>query len=106
MVLKQHPKAKELYQDIKDCFMLPGVEDTFSMIERKVPEGTELLKGMAKKVGYKKNSKPEDNYAIAGRRLINGTLKLIGGLKNRLWLPILISSRRRHCFDQGNEVFF
>jgi hypothetical protein len=45
VVLKQHPKAKELYQDIKDCFMLPGVEDTFSMIERKVPEGTELLKG-------------------------------------------------------------
>ena len=30
IVLKEHPNAKELYEDIKDCLLLPGVQETFN----------------------------------------------------------------------------
>ena len=44
VVLKHHHKAKELCENIKDCILLPGVQETFSKIEGKVPEGDKLLK--------------------------------------------------------------
>jgi len=96
VVLEQHSKAKDLYENIKDCILLPGVQETFSKIERRIPESDKLLKGMVKKAGYKKNSKPEDNSAKSARRLIIGAIGLITSIKNKLMLPILISSRRRH----------
>jgi hypothetical protein len=96
VVLEQHPKAKELFKDTKDCMLLPGVQEAFSTIERKIPESDKLIKGMVKKAGYKKDSKPEDNSAKSARRIIVGTLGLINGIKNKLMLPLLISSRRRH----------
>ncbi len=63
VVLEQHPKAKDLFENIKDCILLPGVQETFSKIEHRIPESDKLFKGMVKKAGYKKNSKPEDNSA-------------------------------------------
>lgn len=96
VVLEQHPKAKELYENIKDCMLLPGVQETFSTVENRIPESDKLIKGMVTKAGYKKNSKPEENSAKSARRLIIGTIGMITGLTNRLMLPILISSRRRH----------
>lgn len=96
VVLEQHPKAEDLYENIKDCMLLLGVQETFSTVENRIPESDKLLKGMVKKAGYKKNSKPEDNSAKAARRVITGAIGLINGLTNRLMLPILISRRRRH----------
>jgi len=96
VVIKYHPKAKELYENIKDCILLSGVQETFSKVERRVPEGNKLIKGIVTKAGYKKNSKPEANSAKSARRLIIGAIGLITGIKNRLMLPILISSKRRH----------
>jgi hypothetical protein len=96
VVLEQHPKAKELYEVTKDCISLPGVQESFSTIERRIPESDKLLKGIMKKAGYKKNSKPEDNPAKSARRLITGAIGLITSIKSRLMLPILISSKRRH----------
>jgi len=49
VVLKYHPKAKELYEDIKDCILLPGVQETFSTIEHKIPESDKLIKGIVSK---------------------------------------------------------
>ena len=69
VVLEQHPKAKDLYENIKDSILLPGVQETFSTVEHRIPESDKLLKGMVKKAGYKKNSKPEDNSAKAARLL-------------------------------------
>lgn len=96
IVLEHHPRAKELYEDIKDCIMLPGVQDTFSKVERRIPEGDKLIKGIATKAGYRKNSKTERNSARSARRLITGAKDQISSLTNRLMLPILISRRRRH----------
>lgn len=96
VVLKYHPEAKELYEDIKNCIRLPGVQDTFSTVEGKIPEGGKLLMGMVKKAGYDKNSKPEENSAKTARRMILGAIGLIKDIKNRLMLPIIISSRRTH----------
>ena len=96
MVLEQHPKANELFEDIKDCILLPGVQETFYTVEHRIPESDKLIKGMVKKAGYKKNSKHEDNFAKSARRLIIGAIGLINGLTNRLMFPILISRRRRY----------
>jgi len=96
VVLKHHPEAKELYENIKDCMLLPGVQETFSTVEHRMPESDKLIKGMVTKAGYKKNSKPEANSAKSARRLIIGAIGLITSIKNRLMLPILISSKRRH----------
>ena len=49
VVLEQHPKAKDLYENIKDCMLLPGVQETFSKVERRVPETDKLIKGMGKR---------------------------------------------------------
>ncbi|MFC1972381.1 hypothetical protein ACFLVE_03140, partial [Chloroflexota bacterium] len=96
VVLKHHPEAKELYENIKDCILLPGVQETFSTIEHRIPESDKLLIGIVTKAGYNKNSKPEENSAKSARRLMAGTKELIAGLTNRLMLPILTSRRRRH----------
>jgi hypothetical protein len=96
VALEQHPKAKELYENIKDCISLPGVNETFSTIEHKIPNTNKIFKGIVTKAGYKKDSKPEDNSAKSARRILLGAKELIVGLTNRFMLPILISSRRRH----------
>lgn len=95
LVLKQHPKAKELFEDIKDSISLPGVQDTFGLVEGKMPSGDKLLKGMVTKAGYNLKSKPDENSAVAGRRLISGAMKLIIGFKNRLYILIILNNRRR-----------
>ena len=51
VVLKHHPKAKELYENIKDCMLLPGVQETFSTVEHRIPESDKLIKGIVTKVG-------------------------------------------------------
>jgi hypothetical protein len=99
VVLEQHPKAKELYENIEDCMLLPGVKETFSTIERKIPDTKTIITGMAKKAGYTKKSKPEDNSAKSARRIIVGTLGVITGIKNKLMLPILVNNRRRHDLE-------
>jgi hypothetical protein len=38
VVLKNHPRAEELFQGIRDCALLPGVKDTFITLEKKAPE--------------------------------------------------------------------
>ncbi len=96
VVLEQHPKAQELFEDVKDCMLLLGVQETFSTIERRIPDSNKLLKGMVKKAGYKKNAKPEDNPAKSARRLIIGAISMITSIKNKLMWLILISSKRRH----------
>jgi hypothetical protein len=96
VVLQQHPKANELYENVKDCILLPGVQETFSTIEQKITDTNKIFKGIVTKAGYKKDSKPEDNSAKSARRILFGAKELIVGLTNRLMLPILISSRRRH----------
>lgn len=79
VVLEQHPKAKDLYENIKDCILLPGVQETSSTVEHRIPESDKLIKGMVTKAGYKKNSKPDENSAKSARRLIIGTIGLING---------------------------
>ena len=57
VVVEQHPKAKDLYENIKNCILLPGVQETFSTIEHRIPESDKLLKGMVKKAGIKLDMK-------------------------------------------------
>jgi hypothetical protein len=96
VVLEQHPKAKELYENIKDCVLLPGVQETFSTVERKIPDTKTIITGIAKKAGYTKKSRPEDNAAKSARRVIVGAMVQITSIKNKLMLPILVNNRPRH----------
>jgi hypothetical protein len=40
VVLKNHPKAIDLYANVKDCMLLPGVQETFNKVEKKMPTPT------------------------------------------------------------------
>jgi hypothetical protein len=44
VVLEQHPKANELFEHIKDSILLPGLQETFSTIEGRIPDRTRRLK--------------------------------------------------------------
>lgn len=96
VVFKQHPQAKDLFENIKHCIQLPGVQDTFNGIERKIPDGNTILKSMVTKAGYSNKKAPtENNPAKISRNFILGTLKLIKDYRKRLWLWIMSDKRRR-----------
>ena len=60
IVLKEHPKAKELYEDIKGCLRLPGFQETINIVERSVPDGKQIINNIVRKAGYNhKNPPPE-----------------------------------------------
>jgi hypothetical protein len=103
VVLREHPQAKVLFENIKDCTLLPGVQETFNTVERKIPGSDDLIKGMVTKAGYSEKSKPDTNSAIAARKLITGTVKLIVVLKNRLYIWIIISNKRRRDVHYGSQ---
>jgi hypothetical protein len=96
VVFRNHPKAKDLIQNIRDCALLPGVQDTFFKLEHHIPEGDRVLKGIASKAGYNKHSKIEGNSAIVTRKLIVGFKKFTTSLSEKLMFTILINRKRRH----------
>jgi hypothetical protein len=51
LVLKESPKAKELYDEIIECCKLPGLQQMFDKLNDEIPEGTELMKKIVDKSG-------------------------------------------------------
>ena len=56
IVLKESPEAKELYNEIVECYKLPGFQEIFNKLNDEIPEGQELIKKIVDKSGldYKK----------------------------------------------------
>jgi hypothetical protein len=96
VVFRHHSKAKELFQNIRHYASLPGVQDTFSFLERKIPDGSQILTGIVKDSGYDKHSKPEDNPAMSARKLIVGTRIFIVNLTKKFMFWIKLNRKRRN----------
>ena len=96
IVLKEHPEAKELFEDIKECVLLPGVEDMLNTVEQKIPDGKKLLKGIVKEAGYNhKKTPPEKNTARLGRSYIISSMKIIRNYRDKLYPKIMRNRKRK-----------
>lgn len=96
VVLKENKEAKELYSDIKGCWGLPGIQEIFNKLEKKIPSDEKMIRSIITKAGYNyRKTPPEDNPAKVARALIVGFKELIANFTKKLMLWVIISGKRR-----------
>ncbi len=79
IALKESPEAKELYDEIVECYKLPGFQEIFDKLNDEIPGGTELLKKIVDKSGLDFEKPPERGNASIPqvRKIISGGTDLI-----------------------------
>jgi hypothetical protein len=51
IVLKESTEAKDLFNEIVECYKLPGFHEIFNKLNDEIPEGQELIKKIVDKSG-------------------------------------------------------
>ncbi len=61
VVLDHSEKAKQLFNEIVECYKLPGCIEVMNKIVENAPKGEQLLKSIVKESGYDYKKPPEGN---------------------------------------------
>ncbi len=91
IVLEQSEKARELYEEIVDCFSLPGCQEIMVKAGEYLPDNKTLLKKLVKKSGFDINKPPsKDSFGIPYiRGILKGGYSLLseyaGKITPRIW---------------------
>jgi hypothetical protein len=97
IVLKESPEAKELYEEIMECYKLHGLQEIFDKLENEIPEGEELLKRIVDKSGldYDKPPNMEQVGIPQVRNMIDGSLELISDYVDE-YTPWVLEGKARN----------
>ena len=101
IVLKQNVQAKKIYDEIKECWLLPGCQETFYRLESQIPEGEALLKDIVKKSGldFKKPPSQESLGIPYIRSMFKGAKDLASGYVDRNFPWVWKNKGRKRDFE-------
>jgi hypothetical protein len=97
VVLENDKEAKEPFDEIVQCYDLPGWEEIFARLTEEIPEGESLLKKIVDKSGLDYNKPPDiNNMGIPeSRKLMKGGFKLINEYTEQ-YLPWVLEGKSRN----------
>ena len=97
IVLEQSEKAREIYNEVIDCFSLPGCQETMEKVGDELPDNRTVIKNLVEKSGYDIHKPPsKEGFGIPYiRDLMKGGLILLSGYANKLTPRILKGKRRK-----------
>jgi hypothetical protein len=97
VALKESPEVKELYDEIVECYKLPGLQQIFDKLTEELPEGTELLKEAVNKSGLDINKPPDmENAGIPQMRdTLSGIMGVISDYTDK-YTPWIMEGKARN----------